>query len=291
MSIDLRHSTVTADGIPLHVVESGAPEGRPFLFLHGWPESWRTWLGVMEAAARDQARIIAIDLPGIGGSTRAAGDGSKLRLARTVHALVRELGLTGATLVGHDAGGMAAYAYLRQFADVEGVDRVVVMNTVVPGVAPWDEVLRNPHIWHFGLHTVPALPETLVRGRQAAYFDYFYDVLSPDPRRITAESRAAHATAYDSPEALTAGFDLYRAFGQDARDNAASAAAGPVGTPLLYVRGDGEGGDIRAYARGLREAGVEDLTTAVVADAGHFAQEERPADVWALIRDFAATAG
>ncbi|MFE4973938.1 alpha/beta fold hydrolase [Kitasatospora sp. NPDC056651] len=306
MSTDARHSTVVADGVPLHVVESGAPEGRPFLFLHGWPESWRTWLGVMEAA-RDEARIIAIDLPGIGGSTRAvgdrstrqAGDGSKLRLARTVHALVRELGLTGATLVGHDAGGMAAYAYLRQFADtegvqgaegVQGVDRVVIMNTVVPGVAPWDDVLRNPHIWHFGLHTVPALPETLVQGRQAAYFDYFYDVLSPDPRRITAESRAAHAAAYDSPEALTAGFDLYRAFGQDARDNAAFAAAGPVGTPLLYVRGDAEGGDIRAYARGLREAGVENLTTAVVADAGHFAQEERPAEVWALVRDFAATA-
>ena len=288
MSIELHHSTVAIGDLSLHVVESGAPEGRPFLFLHGWPESWRTWLGVM-GAAQDDARIIALDLPGVGGSTGTAGGGSKLRLAQTIHALVRELGLTGATLIGHDAGGMAAYAYLRQFDDV---DRVVIMDTVIPGIDPWDDVLRNPYIWHFGLHAVPDLPETLVQGRQTAYFDYFYDVLSADPRRITAESRAAHAAAYGSEAALTAGFDLYRAFGRDARDNAAFAAAGPVKTPLLYMRGDHEGGDIRAYAQGFRDAGVGNLTTAVVADAGHFAQEEQPADVWAIIRDFAAaTAG
>ncbi|MEV4256047.1 alpha/beta hydrolase [Spirillospora sp. NPDC049652] len=300
MSIKVRHSTVPIGDLVLHVAESGAPEGRPFLFLHGWPESWRAWLGVMEAAAtvRPDARIIAIDLPGIGDSRRAAETGSegeadaggaapagsKLKLAETVHALVQRLGLTGVTLVGHDAGGMAAYAYLRHFDDVE---RVVIMNTVIPGVDPWNQVLRNPYIWHFGLHGVPGLPETLVHGRQAEYFDYFYDVLSADPSRISAEARAAHAAAYGSREALTAGFDLYRAFSQDARDNVAFAEAGPVDTPLLYVRGDREGGDIDAYARGFRDAGVKSLTTATVRDAGHFSQEEQPAAVWRIIHDFA----
>ena len=76
MSIELHHSTVAIGDLSLHVVESGAPEGRPFLFLHGWPESWRTWLGVM-GAAQDDARIIALDLPGVGGSTGTAGGGSK----------------------------------------------------------------------------------------------------------------------------------------------------------------------------------------------------------------------
>ncbi|MDR3035615.1 MAG: alpha/beta hydrolase [Kitasatospora sp.] len=295
MSIELRHSTVAIADHSLHVVESGPATGRPYLFLHGWPESWRTWLGVMEAADAG-ARTIALDLPGIGGSTGSAGTagatgtaggGSKLGIARTVHALVRELGLTGATLVGHDAGGMAAYAHLREFTDFE---RVVIMNTVVPGVAPWEDVLRNPHIWHFGLHTVPALPETLVQGRQGPYFDYFYDVLSADPGRLSPETRAAHAAAYGSREALSAGFDLYRAFTQDALDNVASAEAGAVDTPLLYVRGDREGGDIDAYARGFRDAGVKNLTTAMVSDAGHFAQEEQPAEVWRIIREFAGFA-
>ncbi|MFJ7906694.1 hypothetical protein [Kitasatospora sp. NPDC096204] len=77
---------------------------------------------------------------------------------------------------------------------------------------------------------------------------------------------------------VAGGFDLYRAFPRDARDDAESAA-GPVDTPLPYVRGDREGGDIEAHARGFRAAGVRDPTTAAVAGAGHFAQEERPAAV------------
>ncbi|MER7211319.1 alpha/beta fold hydrolase [Streptosporangium sp. NPDC000239] len=222
MSIEERHTHVPIAGSPLHVVETGDPLGRPVLFLHGWPESWRTWRGVMEAAGTD-ARLLAVDLPGIGDSTGPAPGGSKLRLAGMVHELVLSLGLTDLTLVGHDAGGMIAYAYLRRY----GAARVVIMNTVIPGVAPWKDVLANPYIWHFGFHAVPALPETLVRGRQAAYFDYFYDVLSVDPARITPESRRAHAAAYARDTALTAGFDLYRALPQDALDNAALAEAGP----------------------------------------------------------------
>ncbi|MEW9547319.1 alpha/beta fold hydrolase [Nonomuraea sp. NPDC050783] len=290
MSFEPRHRHLPIGGQSLHVVETGAPDGRPYLLLHGWPESWRGWEGVMRAADPD-ARLIAIDLPGIGGSTGPATGGAKRRLAEVVHELVRHLGLTGATLVGHDAGGMIAYAYLRHHAgaDAAGVAGVVIMNTVIPGVAPWDEVLANPSIWHFGLHAVPALPETLVEGRQPEYFAYFYDALSVDAARITPELRAAHAAAYAGRAALTAGFDLYRAFGRDARDNAAAAEAGPAGTPVLYLRGEGEHGDLAAYARGFREAGVGNLETALVPGAGHFAPEEAPARVWSLISGFAGS--
>ncbi|MFA1550985.1 alpha/beta fold hydrolase [Actinomadura chokoriensis] len=145
--------------------------------------------------------------------------------------------------------------------------------------------VRSPYLLLHGWPESWRLPEKLVRGRQAAYFDYFYDVLSADPSRITAESRAAHVSAYESESALTAGFDLYRAFTQDAADNAAFHE--PTSAPLLYLRGDREGGDIAAYAEGFRRAGVENLKTAVIRDAGHFAQEEQPAQVWAEIHAFA----
>jgi pimeloyl-ACP methyl ester carboxylesterase len=278
--MSIRHARVPVHGHCLHVAESGDPRGRPFLLLHGWPESWRTWTGVM-AAAPSGARLIAIDLPGIGASTGAVGGGSKRELAALVHGLVDRLGLADLTLVGHDAGGMIAYAYLRRHAAA----RVVIMNTVIPGLDPWDDVLRDPRVWHFGLHAVPALPEALVRGREREYFDYFYDVLSADPSRITPEARAAHAAAYGTPAALTAGFDLYRALAQDAEDN--KARTDPTSTPLLYLRGDREGGGTDAYARGFRAAGVRDLTLATIEDAGHFAQEEQPSQVWSRIASFA----
>jgi pimeloyl-ACP methyl ester carboxylesterase len=280
MSNGFRHSHVPSGDGSLHVVEAGDPRGRPYLFLHGWPQSWRAWEDVMALAA-PEARAIAIDLPGVGESAGSAA-GSKRQLAARVHDLASALGLTDLTLVGHDVGGMIAYSYLRQYADAA---RVVIMDTVIPGVDPWQEVLRNPYLWHFALHAIPALPETLVQGRQAEYFDFFYDVLSADPARITPQARAEYVSAYRSDAALTAGFDFYRAFAQDAQDNAESGKTAAVDTPLLYLRGEREGGDIASYAAGLRNAGVKHVTTALVPNAGHFTQEEAPADVWRFIRD------
>jgi pimeloyl-ACP methyl ester carboxylesterase len=278
-----RHRHVAVADSLLHVVEAGDPDGLPFLFLHGWPESWQSWQQVMTIAAR-QARPVAIDLPGVGESRGAATDGSKRQLAAVVHELIATLGLRDVTLVGQDVGGMVAYAYLRAYQDLA---RVVVMDVVVPGVDPWEEVLRNPYVWHFAMHMIPELPELLVQGHQQEYFGYFFDGLSHDKRRISGEARAAYARAYASDSALTAGFSWYRTLYLDAADNRQAAAGPPAGTPLLYLRGQHESGNIDTYVRGLRAAGVTHVQQALVPDAGHFTQEEAPEQTWQVIARFA----
>src|ERR1700691_4480710 len=105
-----RHSQVMVAGSSLHVVELGDPEADPFLFLHGWPESWHSWRQVM-AVASQQVRAIAIDLPGIGESTGDPTDGHQRQLAAVVHGLVETMELRNLTLVGQDVGGMVTYAY------------------------------------------------------------------------------------------------------------------------------------------------------------------------------------
>jgi pimeloyl-ACP methyl ester carboxylesterase len=282
-TIELRHSQVLIGGSSVHVIEAGRADGPTFLFLHGWPESWRSWKELMLLAA-PLARVVALDLPGVGQSTTPVRGGSKRELAAVIHALIDNLGLGDVTLVGHDVGGMIAYPYLRQYDDVP---RVVIMDTVIPGVEPWDDVLRNPYIWHFGFHALAGLPELLVQGHQDDYFDYFFDVLSVDPSNVTPEARREYVVAYGSDTALAAGFDFYRSFAQDAADNIAFSEGPSVDTPLLYVRGDGESGDIETYADGFRHAGVNNLTTAHIPDAGHFAFEEQPASVWQTIHQFA----
>jgi pimeloyl-ACP methyl ester carboxylesterase len=179
-----REDRVTVGPLKLHVVEAGDPDAPAVLFLHGWPESSRSWHQVMALAAADGHRAVAIDLPGIGGSAGAATDGSKAALAEAAHGVVGALGLPDPVLVGQDVGGMVTYSYLREYGD--GLRAAVIMDVVIPGLDPWAEVIANPYIWHFALHTVPDLPETLVRGNQRAYFDYFYDQLSADPAAIPA---------------------------------------------------------------------------------------------------------
>jgi pimeloyl-ACP methyl ester carboxylesterase len=278
--IEFRHRAVVVGDSTLHVVEAGDPDGPPVLFLHGWPQSGQAWHAVM-AAAPPSVRTVAIDLPGVGESTGDPTDGSKAALAAVVHDLIGTLGLRDPILAGHDAGGMVAWSYLRTYDDVAGV---VIMDTVIPGVDPWDQVLANPYVWHFALHAVPELPETLVQGRQRAYFDYFFDVLTPDPARISEATRQAAVAAYASDAALTAGFSWYRTLPADAKANA--AATTPVETPLLYVRGAGEMGDIEQYAAAFRAAGVRNVRTATIPGAGHFTAEEDPAAVWSVIDAF-----
>jgi pimeloyl-ACP methyl ester carboxylesterase len=277
-----RHRLIPVGDARLHVVEAGDPHGPPLVLLHGWPESARAWERVMTLAAGD-VRAIAVDLPGVGESSGAATDGSKGQIARLIHDLMTELGLSGATLAGHDIGGMVVYAYLRAYQDIA---RAVILDVPVPGVPPWEDFIRSPFLWHFALHAVPDLPERLVQGRQAEYFGYFYDLLAADPAHVSAEARRAYAAAYATDSALSAGFSWYRAFPADVAASQQAAAA-PAATPLLYVRGERErGGDISAYAEGLRGAGVTRVETAVIPGAGHFTPEEAPAEVWRLISGF-----
>jgi pimeloyl-ACP methyl ester carboxylesterase len=277
-----RHSQVAVAGSSLHVVELGDPEAVPFLFLHGWPESWRSWSQVMRLASR-RVRAIAIDLPGIGESTGNPTDGSKRQLAATVHGLVESMGLRDLTLVGQDVGGMVTYSYLREFPDFK---QAVIMDVVIPGVDPWDQVLRNPYLWHFAFHSIPKLPERLVQGRQGEYFDYFYGAISADPTQITGEARAAYAQAYATDSALTAGFNWYRMFPQDAEANQGASSQAQVTTPLLYLRGEREGGEISDYLDGFRSVGLAHVDHALVPNAGHFTQEEAPEHTWRLIAEF-----
>jgi pimeloyl-ACP methyl ester carboxylesterase len=278
-----RHQQVMVAGSSLHVVETGDPEGAPFLFLHGWPESWHSWRQVMKLAS-SKIRAIAIDLPGIGESTGDPTDGSKRQLASAVHGLAEAMGLRDLTLVGQDVGGMVTYAYLRTFNDLKCS---VIMDVVIPGVDPWERVLSNPYLWHFAFHSVPGLPERLVHGRQAEYFDYFFNAISADPSKITAEARAVYVQAYATDSALTAGFNWYRTFPQDAAANKETSSPALATTPLLYLRGEKESGQLSDYLDGLRSAGLDHVDQALVPNAGHFTQEEAPEDTWRIIAEFA----
>ena len=50
-------------------------------------------------------------------------------------------------MISHDIGIMVAYAYAALYPD--NVERLVVMDAPIPGIAPWDDMVRNPVLWHF----------------------------------------------------------------------------------------------------------------------------------------------
>jgi pimeloyl-ACP methyl ester carboxylesterase len=275
--------TVRVDTAAIHVVESGTAGKPVVVFLHGWPQNAHAFEFIMREAG-DSIHAVAIDLPGIGRSTGSDG-GDKRSIALKVRTLIRMLGLKRVTLVGHDVGGQVVFSYLTNFVDE--LEQAVIMDVAVPGIAPWDEVIRNPNLWHFAFHDVPKLPEQLIAGRQAAYFDWFFNAIAKRPSAISPKARREYAAGYETPEALTAGLEWYRAFDRDARENR-SFAMSPRKTsiPALYLRGADESGNIEEYVAGLRAAGLSTIVGTTIPNCGHFSPEEQPRAVWKAISEF-----
>src|SRR4051794_16492594 len=95
-------------GVRVHVAETGPQDGRPVLALHGWPQHWLVWRG-LHGPLGERHRLICPDRRGHGGSGWPAdGDFRKQRLAEDALALLDELGIERADVIGHDWGGWTA---------------------------------------------------------------------------------------------------------------------------------------------------------------------------------------
>jgi pimeloyl-ACP methyl ester carboxylesterase len=275
-------SKVALNGLSLAVRKAGDP-GKPCLvMLHGWPQTSLAWESVLPELGKDHYAL-ALDLPDIGDSEGPPPSAEKYVLADIVLSAAEHVGGKDMVVAGYDVGGMIAFSCARDHG--ARVNGAVIMNTVIPGLHPWSKVLSDPRIFHFALHNVPQLPETLVSGRERAYFDFFYDIMAANPEHLGEAARAAYAAGYNRPEALKAGFDWYRAMAKDAKHNIRQTR---IETPLLYLRGDAGPASttLEDYAEGLRQAGVQRLETGTLSGCGEYAPEEAPGELVSWLRRF-----
>ena len=142
-----------------------------------------------------------------------------------------------------------------------------------PGTSFYDRVKQTPAEWHFTFHNVLDLPEALVAGRERLYLQYFYDRLAARP---TAVDTDAFVRAYEQPGAMRAGFDLYRAFEQDATDiRAALESGGKLKMPCLGLYGEAS----LSHRSAVEEVGheiAESVTVEGIAGSGHWIADENP---------------
>ena len=97
--------------------------------------------------------------------------------------------------MAHDIGNMVAF---RSLPASRSVRRAVLIDAPVPGVGPWEEILKNPLLWHFRFGG-PDM-ERLVAGRERIYLDRFWNEFSADPADFSEEARMhyAHFTPYQA---------------------------------------------------------------------------------------------
>ena len=119
----LKLSTVDAGGRAIRVGRAGLEEGVPVVLIHGYSGDLNNWLFNIEALG-EVAPVIALDLPGHGGSSKDVGDGSLKLLADTVVAALEGLNVHEAHLVGHSLGAAVA---ARIAADHSGFARTLTL--------------------------------------------------------------------------------------------------------------------------------------------------------------------
>jgi pimeloyl-ACP methyl ester carboxylesterase len=267
---------IAANGTKLHVRVGGT--GPAVVLLHGYGETGDMWVPLANDLERDRT-VIVPDLRGMGLSAKPASGYDKKTQGHDVAGILDALKIERVALVTHDIGNMVGYAFAAQYR--YRLTRFVLIDAPLPGVGPWEEILKNPLLWHFRFGG-PDM-ERLVAGRERIYLDRFWNEFSATPKRFSETARRHYAKLYARPGAMHAGFAQFAAFDQDAADNKTFVAAGKLDVPVLALGGEKSFGTTMAAV--MRFA-ANDVEEGVIPDAGHWVMEENPSATIAVVRAF-----
>lgn len=171
------------DGTLLHVRDTGPREGRPVILIHGTASHLQTWDGWAEGL-NDAYRVVRFDLPGSGLSPAdPSGDYTDTRTIALLIALMDDLGITKAALVGNSLGGRIAWRAAA--AHPERVTKLVLVSPdgfasppfeydkapSVPGYLNVIEYVLPKGMLRSNLEVAYADPERLSDARTDRYHD------------------------------------------------------------------------------------------------------------------------
>lgn len=268
---------IATNGTTIHVRTGGS--GPAVVLLHGYGETGDMWVPLAIELVKHHTVIIP-DLRGMGLSAKPAGGFDKKNQAADVQGVLDQLHVTDIDLVAHDIGNMVAFAFAEQHGD--RIKHLVLIDAPIPGVGPWEEILKNPLLWHFRFGG-PDM-ERLVKGRERIYLDRFWNEFSADPTHFPEAARQHYARLYALPGAMHSGFAQFAAFDQDAIDNRAWLATGArLKMPVLALGGEKSFGTQMAE---VVKPGANNVSGGVVPGSGHWIMEENPTATTKLVMDF-----
>lgn len=255
-----------------------AGTGPAVLLIHGYGETGDMWVPLAVELARDHTVIIP-DLRGLGLSSKPTGGYDKKTQAGDIAGVFDALKIKRADVVAHDIGNMVAFAFAARFP--ERVTRVVLIDAPIPGVGPWEDILKSPMLWHFRFGG-PDM-ERLVQGRERIYLDRFWNDFGASPTGVPEATREHYAKLYAMPGAMHAGFAQFAAFDQDAVDNVAFLSKGKLNAPVLALGGEKSFGTTMAT---VAQGGFTNVEGGIVPKSGHWIMDENPSDTVKMVLAF-----
>ena len=266
---------VEADGVGIEYQVTG--QGPPVLLLHGFPDTGRLWRHQVPSLAEAGFQVIVPDLRGYGRSDKPeALEAYALPvLAGDVTAILNDLGITKAHVVGHDWG--AALAWVLASLTPGNIDHLVALSVGNP-VTFRRTLEQHEKSWYMLLFQFPGIAEQWLAGDNWANF-----------RRWARHPDADHVIAdLEADGSLTPGLNWYRANVPPESWARPAIQLPPVQAPAMGVW------STRDFA--LTEVQMTDSATNMAGPwryerldgPGHWMQLDAPDQVNALVLDFLA---
>jgi epoxide hydrolase 4 len=287
------HRFAVINGVRLHYVaaEPSAERVRgrvPLcIALHGFPEFWYSWRRQIPALTAAGFRVLALDQRGYNLSDKPAAVSSYRidELSADVAGLIAHVGEQKAHVIGHDWGGVVAWAVALRYPDA--VEKLVVLNAPHPAayvreLRTWQQRLRS---WYVLFFQLPGLPELLIRAGNYALLErgFLREPIHADA--FSAADVLLYKEALSQPGALTAALNYYRAAFRYRR--ALQRQFDRLTVPTLLLWGERDRYLGLPLTEGL-ERWVANLRLERIADASHWVQNDAPLHVNAAILKFLA---
>lgn len=276
------HKWIDVRGMKMHVAESGS--GEPLVLLHGFPQNWWEWHGVMPGLS-GHYRVIAPDQRGFGWSEASATGYSADSLVADVVALMAALGITRARFLTHDWGSIIGQLLALRRPDL--VEALVVTGAPDLHIRPDVKLVQMfPRLWHAFALAIPVLGPRLQRNKKM--MRHLFTAFEP-AGGVSDDDMALYNGAAAQPRRARAGSALYRGtilpaflkiiFGVYARQE--------FTVPTLALIGAREP-SATLQQMGHRRGRGGNITTEIVPGEGHFLIDHRPELVAAKALEFFA---
>ena len=279
---EVTHRSAEINGEQLHYVTAGE-SGTPVLLVHGFPESWWAFRGVIPILAAAH-RVIAVDLPGFGDSAHSGRDYSSTFAAATLRQLIDELGLGPVHLSGQDIGGVSTFRLVADHPD--SIRSFTAIETALPGFG-WEMLadVTQGGVWHIGAIAAPGIPELLLTGREREFLtDYAIPAMSAGTGALTERDVDEFTRAYAQPNGFAGAAGLYGSALTEGEELQQLVAAGKLTMPVLSVAA-GTG----PVTHQTMHVVAENVTEANLSDIGHLAALEDPAGLAECLLGFYRT--
>lgn len=211
--LDLESTMREGNGVRLHTVTGGDPDGPLVVLLHGFPDFWYGWRHQLPRLLEEGYRVLVPDQRGYNRSEKPTGL-SPYRLSQLsadVVELIEGAGRDSAHVIGHDWGAAVAWDVALRFPDV--VERLGIINVPHPHVFR-STVRSNPRqllrSWYMFAFQLPRLPEWLLGRRDGEGLARALEKTAA-PGTFTPGELDAYRAAWRPPGTIRAMLNWYRA--------------------------------------------------------------------------------